>query len=569
MSGLPDHTVFSRINRVLPVTGSSYVVIDVQHPPQVKAQSRLINQAKYALGMTKGMNRAKGERQADAVHEMQSEEKHILKVAFTVLVLADDREALTAIKRDVLTELQMLSGMRVVADGYDTLEQYLACLPCSGKASRHARTTFDDTARNLMPTKAAWRGSRNPISVFGNRHGGLVPFDAFDERSSGKHMVVLGGTRSGKSFGSQAVTMDQLRTGVQLAVLDRGNSWDELIHAAGGSVTLIDPGASSMNPFDLEPGQLEPDPSSAGVMANIMQGMLGETTSDERSLFPHAIQQAFAQSHYESGAGQKQELVLLRHVVRRLEGMNRIGDRAMTQVERDLALALSRRLQGWIGDTPLGSFVDRPSSLDIRSGVMSFETLRLKDNPQLQGVTMMMLSNLLLRWITRDPSQRKRIVVEELKAMMDTPAAIDTTAMLFSTAAKYNAAMTVINQGAAIFDEPSTRGILENASFYLFFRMTVPRDIQILQERLGLSDGMLQTVQSLVSAPGQYSEALAIIRRDDAVLEGGVVRIQTSPLEYWTYTSSPDDRVRRAEALARHGNQRAALWELASDWKVI
>jgi conjugal transfer ATP-binding protein TraC len=297
--------------------------------------------------------------------------------------------------------------------------------------------------------------------------------------------------------------------------------------------------------------------------------MLGDTTSDERSLFPHAIQQTFSQSHYESGAGPQQELVLLRHVVRRLESMNRIGDRAMTQVERDLALALSRRLQGWIGDTPLGSFVDRPSSLDLRSGVMSFETLRLKDNPQLQGVTMMMLSNLLLRWITRDPSQRKRIVVEELKAMMDTPAAIDTTAMLFSTAAKYNAAMTVINQGAAIFDEPSTRGILENASFYLFFRMTVPRDIQILQERLGLSDGMLATIQSLVSVPGQYSEALAIIRRDDAVLEGGVVRIQTSPLEYWTYTSSPDDRVRRAEALARHGNQRAALWELASDWKVI
>jgi conjugal transfer ATP-binding protein TraC len=398
----------------------------------------------------------------------------------------------------------------------------------------------------------------------------LVPYDAFDERSSGKHMIVLGGTRSGKSFGSQAVTMDQLRTGTELAVLDRGNSWDQLIRAAGGTVTTIDPGASSLNPFDLPGDVLEPDPSSAGVMANIVQGMLGETTSDERSLIPHAIQQAFELAHYETGGIHKRELVLLSSVVKRFENLNRIGDRNLNSSERDLSLALARRLQGWIGNTPLGTFIDRPSSVDLSSGVMSFETLKLAENRQLQGVTMMMLSNLLLRWITRDSSQRKRIVVEELKAMMDTPAAVDTTAMLFGTAAKYNAAVTVINQGAAVFDEPGARGILENASFYLFFRMTVPRDIQILQERLGLSDGMLGTIRSLVSVPGHYSEALAIIRRDDSVLEGGVVRIQTSPLEYWTYTSSPEEKARREAMLVKHaGDQRAALWELASDWRVI
>ncbi len=570
MTGLPDHTLFSKIDRVFPPSGTFYLVTDVQHPRQPKAQNALINQAKWALGMTKGMGRAKAEQQELAVHEMQAEEKHIMKVGLTCLVLADDKADLQTLKRDVLGELQMLTGMRVAADGFDALEQFMACLPFSARVSRHQRTTFDDTAKNLMPTRAAWRGSKNPVSVFSNRHGGLVSFDALDERASGKHMVILGGTRTGKSFGAQAVMMDFLKRGDHLCVLDRGNSWDQLVQAAGGTVTTIDPGASSINPFDLEPGELAPSPSSAGVMAGIVAQMLGESTSDERSLIPHAIQQAFEMSHHQSAGVTHQSTVLLSSVVRRLENLNRIGDRNLSGPEREIALALARRLQGWIGETPLGSFIDRESSVNANAGVMSFETLRLKDNPQLQSVTMMMLSNLLLRWVTRDVRQRKRIVVEELRAMMDSPAAIETTAMLFSTAAKYNTAMTVINQGAQVFDHPSTAGILENASFYLLFRMTDDRDRRILQERLGLSDRMLETVRSLTSVPGVYSEALAIIRRDDSLLEGGVVRIQTSPLEYWTYTSSWEDKARREDAILAHGgDRRAALWALASDWKVI
>lgn len=569
MTRLPDRTIFSRIDRVVPPVGSFYLVTDILHPRQVKAQNALINSAKFALGMTKGMGRAHAERMAEAVHVMQSEELHITKVATTALVLADNPSSLHTVKREVLSELEAL-GMRVLAGGFDAFEQYMACLPFSARSSRHQRTTFDATAANLMPTRAAWRGSRNPLSVLANRLGGLVPYDAFDERAGGKHMVILGGTRSGKSFGAQAVVIDGLKRDDHLAVLDRGNSWDTLVRAAGGEVTVIDPGASSLNPFDLPSGALEPDPSSAGVMAAIVAEMIGDTTPDDRSLIPHAIQQAFEGAHHEAGGVTHRQTVLLSSVARRLEMMNRIGERPMSGPEREVALALSRRVQGWLGKTPLGLFVDRESSVDAASPVLSFETLHLKNEPQLQRVVMMMLSNLLTHWVTRDTRQRKRIVVEELEAMMDTPAAVQTTTSLFATAAKYNAAMTVINQGASVFDHPSARSILQNANFYLLFRMTDAADRAVLGARLGLSERVLDTVASLSSLPGVYSEALAIIRRDDAYLEGGVVRIQTSPLEYWCYTSSPEDRAKREEAVKAHGGDlRAALWELASDWKVI
>ena len=85
-------------------------------------------------------------------------------------------------------------------------------------------------------------------------------------------------------------------------------------------------------------------------------------------------------SHYESGGTHVKTGVLLRDIVRRFEMMNRIGERDMGLEERRIAESLSRDLQNWIGDTPLGQFVDRPSSVDMRASVLSFETNKIAES---------------------------------------------------------------------------------------------------------------------------------------------------------------------------------------------
>jgi conjugal transfer ATP-binding protein TraC len=505
----------------------------------------------------------------DAVEEMQTFERHIVTVASTAIVTADSKEALQRIKREVSSAMESLSGLTVMADGYDTLEQYLNCLPFSGRKSRYQRTTFDATAKNLLPTTSPWKGSRNPVNVCANRYGGFVPLDLLDERASSHHCLILGRTRSGKSFGAQALVSGELKRGDELVVLDRGNSWDELVIAAGGGVTEIEPGADSINPFELQPGQLAPDPSQAAVMANIIGTMLKDATAEQLSFIPDAIAQTFDLAHYESEGGIRQETVLLRHIVRRLEKMNRIGESALDEHDQRLARRLARDLQGWIGDTPLGRFVDRPSTVNLNAKVLSFETKKVADNEALQSVGMQVVANLLMRWIMRDSRVRKRVIVEELKSLTDTPQAIATTVSLFATAAKYNTAMTVTNQGAALFANPALHGIVENTSIFLLFRLD-PSDAHIMGERLNLSDSMVAELPRLRSVKGVYTEAMIVIRRADGVLEGGVVRIQASPLEYWHYTSDKDDKPRRQEAILRHlGDRRAAMLELASDWRAI
>lgn len=180
----------------------------------------------------------------------------------------------------------------------------------------------------------------------------------------------------------------------------------------------------------------------------------------------------------------------------------------------------------------------------------------------------MVLTNLNMRWMMRDQTKRKRVIVEELKAMTDTPQAIQTTVTLFSTAAKYNTAVTVINQGAQIFNNPALDGILNNASIFLLFRL--PRDeAATIVSKLELPESLIDTIVKLRSLKGVYSECLAAVRRSDGVFEGGVIRIQTSALEYWHYTSDKDDKPLRESIIAKHGgNRHAAMIELATDWKV-
>jgi conjugal transfer ATP-binding protein TraC len=566
MRSLPTTTIFGRINSVFSPTGSMYLITDIKHPNQPKAKRSLMNQAMFALGVAQGMGRAEAERKQAAVFEMEEAERHIVDVACVAVVIADSKDELKTMRRDVQNQFESISGLVLAGDTYEHFPHYIKALPFSGRSGVFARTTFDITAKNFLPTVSPWRGSRRATNVCMNRYGGLVPFDLWDERCANHHQIILGSTRSGKSFGAQAMMMGNLKAGDELVVIDRGNSWDQLVLSAGGGITEITPGVDSINPFELEPNQFVPEPDQAQVMANIMETMLPNPTGDQLSLIPHAIAQSFELAHWDEGGTTKKNLLLLNHIVTRFEKMNRIGNRAMGEKEREAALSLSRDLQAWIGDTPLGQFIDRPSSVDLRSKVLSFETKHIAEAGALQRVGMMILANLLMRWLMRSKG-RKRIVYEEIKAMTDTPQAIKTLGTLFATAAKYNTAVTAINQGASIFLQPEMQGILDNSSVFMLFRLD-SAEAQIIGDRLRLPQAVINELPRLRGLKGIYSECMAILKSADGTLEGGVMRIQTSPEEYWHYTSNGDDKLIRERVFNQFGgDRRGALLHLASEWR--
>jgi conjugal transfer ATP-binding protein TraC len=569
MKGLPESTIFGRINSVFSPTGTMWLVTDVHHPRQPKAQRSLMGQALYALGTAKGIGRADAEKKAAAVEEMTALERHIVTLSCTAIVIADSKEELQTVRTDIAAHFETMSGLMLGADTFEHAEHFFNALPFSGRAGTYKRSTFDITAKNFMPSVSPWAGSKRGTTIVSNRYGGLIPFTLLDERAANGHCLILGGSRTGKSYSAQALVMDELKRGDELIVLDRGNSWDELVRSAEGGLVEITPGRDAINPFELSADQLLPDPAQAQVMANIMESMLTNPTNEQLSFIPHAIAQTFEQSHYESGGTIIKNPVLLGDIVRRFEMMNRIGERDLGPKEREVALSLSRGFQSWIGDTPMGQFLDRPSTVDLSAKVLSFETKNIAQAGGLQRVGMMVLTNLIMRWLMRDVTQKKRVVFEELRAMTDTPQAITTLVTLYGTAAKYNTACTAINQGASLFNNPALQGIVDNTNIFVLFRLD-RAEAQVIVDRVGLPANMVEIIAKLQSIKGFYSEALAIIRRADGGLEGGVVRFETSGLERWHYTSDKDDKGLRERAIEKFGgNRAAAMMALATDWRSI
>ena len=104
---------------------------------------------------------------------------------------------------------------------------------------------------------------------------------------------------------------------------------------------------------------------------------------------------------------------------------------------------------------------------------------------------------------------------------------------------------------------------MQNTTYHYLLRL--PSEDDLIQALLHLPDRAMETFRSLSSKRGSYSEAMTWIRQEDG-LEGGVIVLRPSPLEYWAYTTNAEDMVVREAFVKKHGELLPALRELAKEY---
>jgi conjugal transfer ATP-binding protein TraC len=275
-------------------------------------------------------------------------------------------------------------------------------------------------------------------------------------------------------------------------------------------------------------------------------------------LLTAAIEQTYARARSE----RKVEGKLVQHfagcrlsdLVRTLVTMEEVGERPASPSEREIARSLALRLQNWSGDTPFGQFVDRPTSINIEAPLVYYETSGLERYPELRGVGLLLLADLIWRRAKRDPARRKIAVFDEAWAMLKIPQAREFIVELYRRARRYHTAVYAVSQ--SLLDFAEVRGILQNTSSFFLGRL--PGEDKAIGELLELPPAALETFRSLSGKRGEYAEFMAWIRREDR-LEGDVIRVEASPEEYWLFTTNPLEIERRNKALAEQGSWLAAL----------
>ena len=119
--------------------------------------------------------------------------------------------------------------------------------------------------------------------------------------------------------------------------------------------------------------------------------------ADEDSVLISAIAEVYSAhlTEYkisEGEYGKRLTPFVLTDFVDTLETLSGVGERSVTAEDKKIANGLARRLQKWTGDSPLGRFLDRPTTLPVGDHkTILYETSAFGDDEDLRKVGTMLI----------------------------------------------------------------------------------------------------------------------------------------------------------------------------------
>ncbi len=566
----PDETFMGMLSDVLAnIPGAHlYLVAEYRHNPLEPVVAKLQADARKYMALAEGEGMrdftAKGklkevEKAIDALVESGD---HVYDASVSVLLVADTVEEIRLLREQALSALSKFPGARPTYGTGLGLRLYYALAPFNGKTSPFLFMVPTTNAADFAPTSLPWKGMDRPAMVYRNRFNALTGIDPFDPGANNWNGLIVAGSGSGKTFFSQSYLTGLLAQGeAEVIIVDRGGGYIPLVEALAGREVIIpiEPGTISINPFDLPEGANEPSEDKKSFLFGIIRSMVPpaddpEIASIEDAILLSAIDQTYKRKTEEvrdpiTGAYTKRYTgATLSDLVSVLLRLDDIGGRAATTRDKEVAKVLATRLQVWTGDTPFGTFVDRPTSIRTDYPVIYFETTGLDRYPQLQGPALLLLADIIWRRAEKDHRVRKLVIMDEVWAMLDIPQARKLIVELYRRARRYNTAIYSISQ--SIMDFTAIPGIIQNTT-YFFLGMLPRMEHQEIKRILNVPDSVLEALASLKMVRGKFSEWVFYTFLN-GVPEGEVIRVEPSPLEYWIYTTNPADMAKRA-ALVQQG----------------
>ena len=583
MGNLPvGYTQGGMIGHLLTLPKLYWLMVDYVHEPYGPAVRALMAQARRlyaATGDTGGLTdytdptvRVGFKELDDALSHVSETGTHVYRVGLSMMLLDTTEEGIRNGTQEAVEAFTHLPSVQPIVETAGLFKQFTALAPCSGQTNERVFLTLQENAADFFPLDAPWRGSSQPVSLIWNRWDGLTGIDPFDVKSNNWNGIVVGASGTGKTFWMQMLLGDLLRKGADVMIVDRGYGYQQLVELFGGQIIPVEPGTNvSINPFDLPKGMTSPDDQQKGFLMALLRAMLpsekGTAEAVENAILSSAILQTYARATTERKIKGK---VVPHFAGARLSDLSRvlvtleaIGERSASSQERDVARNLALRLQHWTGDSPFGQFVDRTTSIASDAPVLYYETSGLERHEELRPVGLLLIADLIWKRVSRDPSRKKIVVLDEVWSLLKVPQAAVFIVELYRRFRRYNAAVYAITQSLKDFQTEEARGILQNTTYHYLLRL--PSEDELIQALLHLPDRAMETFRSLSSKRGSFSEAMTWIRQEDG-LEGGVIVLRPSPLEYWAYTTNAEDMVVREAYVKKHGGLLPALQELAKEY---
>ncbi len=571
---VPDET-YAEMGDILAQAGGSrfYLVMDFFHEPHEMALRALKARARryYAAsqsGTYVDPNVRVGQAETEgAITHISQTGDHVFQVGVSLVLLDRDRRALEGRIAQAMSALSKVPGnpFRVLRNGL--LTPWLNLAPLSGGLAEERVYLLETNAAHFLPTTGAWKGSPRPVALFQNRQGALVYVDPFDKRLRNYNGIVVGGSGSGKTFAVQYLISELLRDdSVSVVILDRGKNYQALVEAFGGALVEIRPGAgTAVNPFDLDEGEVEPSPEKKGDLLKILRAMVppGKDKTEEaveNAILEAAIEQTYKRATtvdlLDDGTEEKRYLgARLSDLVKTLLTLDELGGRSVSPSEKEVARSLALRLQSWTGDSPMGSFVDRPTSVPVSSArVVCYELEGLDAYEGLDVVGTMLMAGLIwkraLEGKRRGEERRILVVLDEAWKVFKNRYAANLVEELYRRFRHLGGGIWSITQSLQDFQGESAGRIVQNTTW--FFLLRVQGEDEYVQSLFHLPDRAMAVFRSLGGVKGKFSELMVWSVRDDQK-EGDVLQLWPTPYDYWLFTSAQEEAAKRRKLVEAYG----------------
>ncbi len=528
---LPEQTYSSMIEILKSLPFDSRLYLSVEAQDQSKEISTLQLQRRMAYASVVG-KKGVADLEAQAklrdieaiLEEMIQGVEKVFKFSLNVLLRSQGTDELESQVAETLQRIREMNGAETMLETVAAFDIFSDFALPNAKTKERVIKVNTSVLSDFIPLYGNWKGHSTPRVLMRTRDGGLLPFDPFSGELTNSNMIVSGGSGAGKSYFANSLISQMLKEGPKVFILDIGASYRRVCENLNGQ--YIEMGIKTniaINPFSME-----------GIDMN-------DTESLDRKLkFLVALVEIMTKEQGRPGLGRLERAEVEKSIKDVLENenqprlshlMERLSNHEAPEIKR-----LGRILSLWCGDSPFGKFVDRPTTVSMNKDVVCFDLKALDAHPDLQSVCLFLITDLIWREVQKDRTQMKFTIFDECWRLLQDESASSFIGDVFRTFRKYRASAIAISQTMDDFSKSKiASAIMPNSSIKWLLRQK-GADQESLKSALQLNEREMSLVSSLRSEKGKFSEAFLM-----AEDKRQVVRIESTPLEYWLFTSDPAD----------------------------
>ncbi len=476
--------------------------------------------------------------------------------AFTSYEYEKAERELSTRRQQVMHIISQMNGARAFGESLAQRRLLISSLPGMAEEDSRDHDLLTPHAADLIPVEMPWAGTtRTPLMLFETPYRQLVPFSPFDASLENANMIVAAASGSGKSVAIGNMLLMCGRQGVQVSIIERGDSYLPAVTYMGGQmISMSLDSRQTINPFDLEEGDTGPTNDHLAFLKNLTRFMIGDSGTTDTDLLDNLLLTAIKKTYDRAAMRTGSSVPTYSDLKDELENYHDQDKNELVNKEARLA---ATKLRAWVEEGMYAQLFDRPTTIDMSAPWLYFNIEQLKDDPKLETAMSLLIAYATNKRAMGKANKRCVTVLDECWSLLQSPSLGPVVVQLFRTARKRNACVWGLSQAVEDFtgtpDKPNEFGgaILTTTATKLIGRQK--GNFDVLRQFLHLNETTLQRVKSLgMTEKGKKSEFLIVIGENAETTHS--LYIVVSPIEYWILTTFARERWYRQYWLNKHGD---------------